>query len=131
MIIGNALILFSLIGFTFFAYEISIVFIIIFYLILRVGIAFSFGNVMSSASELVEAQQKGDINAILNVSQQYGGSLGTVLVAAIISSLQLSNSDTLETIRIGSMLDYILLTILAAYALLLVFSNQRTEKKQK
>ncbi|MDN6968482.1 multidrug efflux MFS transporter [Oenococcus sp. UCMA 17063] len=131
LIIGNALILFSLIGFTFFAYEISIVFIIIFYLILRVGIAFSFGNVMSSASELVEAQQKGDINAILNVSQQYGGSLGTVLVAAIISSLQLSNSDTLETIRIGSMLDYILLTILAAYALLLVFSNQRTEKKQK
>ena len=109
----------------------SIVFIIIFYLILRVCIAFSFGNVMSSASELVEAQQKGDINAILNVSQQYGGSLGTVLVAAIISSLQLSNSDTLETIRIGSMLDYILLTILAAYALLLVFSNQRTEKKQK
>ena len=84
-----------------------------FFIILRLGFNFGFGNLMSDASKHVSMANKADQNSLFNMLQQYAGSLGTGVLSAIISTHQLTLSSTAAATRAGSHVDFWLLVVLA------------------
>mgnify|MGYP002376717137 CR=1 FL=1 len=98
---------------------------------LRLGFNFAFGNTISHASIQVESEQKADINAVFNMSQQYAGSLGTNIFAAVIGIYQLQPGSLQVTTAQGATVDYWLITLLAAIALVASWFNYRLTMKQR
>lgn len=100
-----------------------------FFIVMRVGFSFAFGNTITNASKQVSMQQKADINAAFNLSQQYAGSLGTGVLAAVVGSYQLLPGKTAVTTAQGASVDYWLLAILAAVALFSIWNSRRISRK--
>ncbi|KRO26607.1 MFS transporter [Lactiplantibacillus fabifermentans] len=103
--------------------------ICVYFILMRVGFAFAFGNTITNASKQVKMSQKADINAAFNMSQQYAGSLGTGVLAAIIGAYQLQPGKTAVTTAAGAAVDYWLLAILTVVALLSIWNSRRISKK--
>ncbi|BDZ32163.1 MFS transporter [Lactiplantibacillus sp. WILCCON 0030] len=103
--------------------------ICVFFVIMRVGFSFAFGNTITNASKQVSMQQKADINAAFNLSQQYAGSLGTGVLAAVVGSFQLLPEKTAVTTASGASVDYWLLAIFAAIALFSIWNSRRISRK--
>ncbi|GBD69448.1 putative drug resistance efflux protein [Tetragenococcus halophilus subsp. halophilus] len=108
----------------------SISSMVLIYVFLRVGFNFGFGNTLSDASRQVTIEEKADINSLFNTFQQYAGSIGTSVLSAIISSVQLQQdaASGLLTAQ-GSQIDFVLLAILAGIGLLTVFISQRLKRR--
>ncbi|MFC6181788.1 MFS transporter [Lactiplantibacillus daowaiensis] len=102
-----------------------------FYIVTRVGFAFAFGNTITNASKQVTMRQKADINAAFNMSQQYAGSLGTGVLAAIIGAFQLQPGTTAVTTARGAQVDYWVLLIFAVVALLSILNSRRISKESR
>lgn len=90
--------------------------IAIFFMVLRLGFNFGFGNLMSDASKHVAVHQKADQNSLFNMMQQYAGSLGTGVLSAIISAHELTIRSTAHATRQGSHVDFVVLVVLALIA---------------
>lgn len=72
---------------------------------------------MSDASMHIESELNADLNSLFNTFQQFAGSFGTNVLAAVISVKQLEHgSKTLLTVQ-GTKIDYALLVILALISL--------------
>ncbi|ANZ64520.1 MFS transporter permease [Secundilactobacillus paracollinoides] len=106
--------------------------IAIFFMVLRLGFNFGFGNLMSDASKHVAVHQKADQNSLFNMMQQYAGSLGTGVLSAIISAHELTIRSTEHATRQGSHVDFVVLVVLAliAFAAALV-ANRYILKERK
>lgn len=96
----------------------------IFFVILRIGFNFSFGNTISNATVQVDQRNTSDVNSVFNMVQQFGGSLGTGLLAAVISLKQKAGIGSLAVrTYAGGRIDYWLVTILAALVVLAIMIN--------
>ncbi|GMG67007.1 hypothetical protein TEHIT2_21980 [Tetragenococcus halophilus] len=103
---------------------------VLIYIFLRVGFNFGFGNTLSDASKQVSLEERADINSLFNTFQQYAGSLGTSVLSAVISTIQLQGDSTLGMLTArGSQIDFILLAVLAGTGLLTVFICQHLKRK--
>lgn len=98
------------------------------FVVLRIGVAFSFGNVMGAASQQVAVDKKGDVNSLFNMLQQYAGAMGTVILASVVSALELHGGSTVVETQRGSAIDFAILSILAVIALVAVLANKRTRQ---
>lgn len=89
-----------------------------FYIFMRAGFGLAFGNTISDASRYVRPSQKADLNAAYNTSQQYAGSVGTGLFAAVIGIFQFEQTNlTISTLH-GAIADFWIIVVLAGIALL-------------
>lgn len=111
--------------------KLTVILIGSFYLILRVGFAFAFGNTITNASQQVAMHQKADINAAFNMAQQYAGSLGTGILAAIIGACQLMPGAAKTTTAAGAHIDYWVLLLLAGIALGSIWQSRRISKESR
>lgn len=82
------------------------------FIVLRFGFNSGFGPAISDASVQVSNRQKADQNALFSMMQQYAGSLGTGVMAAIIAAQQLHRPAQVATLS-GARVDFIVLTGLA------------------
>ncbi|WP_461226716.1 MFS transporter [Lacticaseibacillus suihuaensis] len=100
------------------------------FVLVRIGFNLGFGNLMSAASQLVTGRHRADQNALFNMLQQYAGSLGTGVLAAVIASQTLSRGKaTLATLR-GCQLSFGVLLGLAVLALLAAVVANRLSSRQ-
>lgn len=89
------------------------------YVLLRIGFNTGFGTAISDGNTQVALDQKADQNSMFSMMQQYAGSVGTSIMAAVIASCDLHRSTVAGTI-LGSRIDFILLLVLALGILLTV-----------
>ena len=126
LMIGNICLLASAVLFFFLNNVMTSMILLALFVVLRIGVAFSFGNVMGAASQQVIPEKRGDINSLFNMMQQYAGAMGTVILASVISALELHGGSTFSQVRQGSKIDYIILSVLAIVALITVIINKST-----
>jgi len=108
----------------------SVVSTILIYIFLQVGFNFGFGNTLSDASKQVTLEERADINSLFNTFQQYAGSIGTSVLSAVISSVQLQNNATSALLTAqASQIDFVLLAALAGLGLITVFLVQWLKRK--
>lgn len=128
LMIGNICLLASAVLFFFLNNVMTSMILLALFVVLRIGVAFSFGNVMGAASQQVIPEKRGDINSLFNMMQQYAGAMGTVILASVISALELHGGSTFSQVRQGSKIDYIILSVLAIVALITVIINKSTRR---
>lgn len=115
--------------FAIFQHQLTAVYLMLFFVILRCGFNFAFGNTISNASILVPSKNASDVNSIFNMVQQFAGSLGTGLLAAIIALAQKRDSgDLAQRTFAGGQIDFILLALLALVVLVIVIVNYRWQR---
>lgn len=89
------------------------------YILLRVGFNLSFATTLANTTTLVAVDQSADVNATFNMLQQFAGSLGVSLLAALIALAQVTRPGTLATRTFaGGQVDYWLLVVIAFLSLL-------------
>ncbi|MBU3851552.1 MAG: MFS transporter [Candidatus Paralactobacillus gallistercoris] len=100
------------------------------YMCLRLGFNSGFGNTISDASKQVSLADKGDVNSLFNTLQQYAGSLGTVVLSALIavSEMHHSNYHGYATM-LGSHWAFLLLVVLTVIGLLTTIIINRLQKQ--
>ncbi|WP_373842050.1 MFS transporter [Limosilactobacillus sp.] len=121
---GGSLLLLGTVCFVAFQRQLTAWWLMIFFVILRIGFNFSFGNTISNATVQVDQRNTSDVNSVFNMVQQFGGSLGTGLLAAVISLKQKAGIGSLAVrTYAGGRIDYWLVTILAALVVLAIMIN--------
>lgn len=89
------------------------------YILLRIGFNLSFASTLANTTTLVDESRSADVNSIFNMLQQFAGSLGVSLLAALLALAQLTHSGSLiERTIAGGQIDYWLLAFIAFLALL-------------
>lgn len=102
----------------------------LFFVILRAGFNFAFGNTISNASVLVEQRNSSDVNSIFNMVQQFAGSLGTGLLASVIALTQQHSTGSLtQRTFVGGRIDYLLLTAPAVVVVIAIVTNYRWQRQ--
>lgn len=126
---GGVLLFLGALCFLVFQSRLTPVLVMLFFVILRVGFNFAFGNTISNASLLVAERNSADVNSIFNMVQQFAGSLGTGLLAAILAVFQNGTGGTLaRRTYAGGRVDYLLLTVMAAIVVLAILANYHLQK---
>ncbi len=132
IVIGHAIFLIGAALFVIYDHNLTVGLLIAFYFILRLGFNMAFGNTISHASVQVQPKQKADINATFNMTQQYAGSLGTNIFAAVIGVFQLKHIALSVSTAQGALVDYWLIAVLAIIGLFAAWISYRlTMEKTK
>lgn len=127
---GGVLLLAGTACFAVFQHQLTAWRMMLFFLILRAGFNFAFGNTISNASVLVDQRNSSDVNSIFNMVQQFAGSLGTGLLAAVIALAQQNGAGSLaQRTFAGGQIDYLLLTILALLVVVAIVINYRWQRR--
>ncbi|MCT3399416.1 MFS transporter [Lentilactobacillus hilgardii] len=98
--------------------------------ILRFGFNMGFSNSISNASINVPKENTADINSFFNMLQQFAGSIGVGIMAAIMASSQNSGHGSfVQRSYIGGHYDYLFVTILSICALIAAVINFQLQKR--
>ena len=125
LILSNCSLLIGTFLFYLVTQNLTVVSITLIYIFLRVGFNLGFSNLMSDASKQVDLSAKPDQNSLFNTLQQYAGSMGTGVLAVVISSQELSTNSTALATSKGSQLDFLLLCLLSAFNVIAVLVIQQ------
>lgn len=127
---GGALLLVGTLCFSLFQSRLTPLLVMLFFVILRIGFNFAFGNTISNASLLVEAKNTADVNSIFNMVQQFAGSLGTGFLAAVMAIFQNSGTGNFRARSYtGGRVDFIFLLVMAVVVVLAIVWNYRLQKR--
>ena len=91
----------------------------------------AFGNTMTNGLKEVDFSQRADANAIYNTGQQFAGSVGTTILAALMSSVKVSGMSYAHETALGSQLAFgliLALSILNFGLYAIVFHYQKSDK---
>ena len=115
ILLGNSIFTAGLIGFVFGGKILPIGLIIIFYLIFTFGRSMVLGNTMTFGLTGVSNELRADANASFTTAQQFAGSIGTTILASIISISQNSGQSLpqYQLTAIGSRYAFATLLVLA------------------
>lgn len=129
---GGSLLLIGALCFVIFQSRLTPLLVMTFFIILRVGFNFAFGNTISNASVLVAARNSADVNSIFNMVQQFAGSLGTGFLAAVLAVFQNNGQGTLmDRTYNGGRVDYLILAVLAIIVVLAIVVNYHWQKQDQ
>ncbi len=131
IVVGHAVFLLGAAMFIIYDRQLTVALLIGFYFLLRLGFKLAFGNTISHASVQVQPKQKADINATFNMTQQYAGSLGTNIFAAIIGVYQLQHVSLRISTAQGALMDYWLIAVLAIIGLFAAWISYRQTIQKK
>ncbi|MDT7019662.1 MFS transporter [Levilactobacillus namurensis] len=104
--------LITALGFTLMGQRLTVVTIAGLYIVFSIGRSMAFSNTMTNGLKEVDITQRADANAIYNTGQQFAGSLGTTILAALMSSVKGGNLSYAHSTALGSQLAFGLIAIL-------------------
>ncbi|GEO69475.1 MFS transporter [Levilactobacillus acidifarinae] len=113
ILLGSSLFLLAALGFTVLGQHLSVVVIAIFYIVYSIGRSMAFSNTMTNGLKEVTMAQRADANAIYNTGQQFAGSLGTTILAALMSSIKGGGLSYAHATALGSQLAFGLILVLS------------------
>lgn len=128
---GSGLFLLAATGFTVFGRALPILLITILYIVFSIGRSMAFSNTLTNGLKEVDLDQRADANAIYNTGQQFAGSIGTTILAALMSAVPTGKLSYAHATAIGSQLAFGLIMVLAVVNFglyYLVFHYQKTDK---
>ncbi|MCW3778721.1 MFS transporter [Levilactobacillus namurensis] len=112
IMLGSSLFLIAALGFTLMGQRLTVVTIAGLYIVFSIGRSMAFSNTMTNGLKEVDITQRADANAIYNTGQQFAGSLGTTILAALMSSVKGGNLSYAHSTALGSQLAFGLIAIL-------------------
>jgi len=112
IMLGSSLFLLAGLGFTVMGQRLTVVTIALLYIVFSIGRSMAFSNTMTNGLKEVTMEQRADANAIYNTGQQFAGSLGTSILAALMSSVKGGNFSYAHATAIGSQLAFGLIAVL-------------------
>lgn len=112
ILLGTSLFLAAVVGFTTMGQHLTIMVIAGLYIVFSIGRSMAFSNTMTNGLKEVAMDQRADANAIYNTGQQFAGSLGTTILAALMSSVKGGGLSYAHATAIGSQLAFGLILIL-------------------
>ncbi len=133
--IGASFLLFTMILFAALATRLSIPLIIGLFVLFQIGFSFMFNNLLTFGLQQLPRPNIGDGNAAFNTLQQYSGSLGTAIMAALLAfggKLQPAATTVVQT-QLGTQiaLGLSLVVMLVVWGLAFTLKNQRNLTSQK
>jgi len=131
ILLGSSLFTLAAIFFTIFGQHLSVLIIAILYVLFSVGRSMAFSNTLTNGLKEVALTQRADANAIYNTGQQFAGSLGTTILAALMSSVKTPGLSNAQQTAQGSQLAFgliLVLSILNFGLYMIVFKHQKTDK---
>ncbi|MDT7013529.1 MFS transporter [Levilactobacillus namurensis] len=112
IMLGSSLFLIAALGFTLMGQRLTVVTIAGLYIVFSIGRSMAFSNTMTNGLKEVDITQRADANAIYNTGQQFAGSLGTTILAALMSSVKGGNLSYAHSTALGRQLAFGLIAIL-------------------
>lgn len=131
IVIGHTILIVGTLAYVIFSHNLTVALVVVFYMIVRLGFNMAYGNTITDASLQVANRQKADINAAFNMAQQYAGSFGTGVLAAIIGVYQTNPGNLAHNTANGARVDYWLLFGLAIIGLISGWFSYRESMKQR
>ncbi|MFB9769600.1 MFS transporter [Lactiplantibacillus modestisalitolerans] len=128
ILLGSSLFLAAALAFTVMGRSLTVVLIAIFYVVFSIGRSMAFSNTMTNGLKEVALDQRADANAIYNTGQQFAGSLGTTVLAVLMSSVKADNLTQAVATARGSQLAFGLIALIGIINFgfyYVVFKNQR------
>ncbi|KRN95968.1 DHA2 family efflux MFS transporter permease subunit [Furfurilactobacillus siliginis] len=120
----------GMLGFVVVAPHMALLWLVGLYMLFCIGFAFSFSNTLTNGLQQLSPELFGDGNAAFNSIQQYAGSIGTAIMATVLSSSQLhagSLSMKAATAR-GAQHDFMIVLAMIVAMLVLATINFRMQK---
>lgn len=102
--------------------------------ILRFGVNLCFSNTISNAQANAPRLQTADISSTFNMLQQYAGSLGTTILASVISLHQnqtTNHHDYVAATMTGGRIDYLILLVLTVSLVAIGVYNWNLQREKK
>lgn len=131
IILGSSLFTLAAVFFTVLGQHLSVLIIAILYVLFSIGRSMAFSNTLTNGLKEVALTQRADANAIYNTGQQFAGSLGTTILAALMSSVKTPGLSNAQQTARGSQLAFgliLVLSILNFGLYMIVFKHQKTDK---
>jgi len=131
ILMGSTLFMIAALVFMTFGQHLSVVLIAIMYVVFSVGRSMAFSNTLTNGVKEVDMSQRADANAIYNTGQQFAGSIGTTILAALMSSVSVSGMSYAHETAIGSQLAFGLIFVLSLINFgfyFIVFRYQKNDK---
>ncbi|WP_125765329.1 MFS transporter [Levilactobacillus mulengensis] len=131
ILMGSTLFTIAALVFVAFGQHLSVVLIAIMYVVFSVGRSMAFSNTLTNGLKEVDMSQRADANAIYNTGQQFAGSIGTTILAALMSSVKVSGMSYAHETAIGSQLAFGLIFVLSIVNFgfyFIVFRYQKNDK---
>lgn len=116
LICANLFVLLSVILFTVYTNKLNAGLMSFFFILLRLGFNFGFGNLMSDASTHVNLENKADQSSLFSMMQQYAGAIGTSVMASMISSQENHHQNSIAVNMAGSHIDFMILILISLIA---------------
>ena len=113
ILMGSTLFLIAALVFTAFGQHLSVVLIAVMYVVFSIGRSMAFSNTLTNGLKEVDMSQRADANAIYNTGQQFAGSIGTTILAALMSSVKVNGMSYAHETAIGSQLAFGLIFVLS------------------
>lgn len=117
--------------FTIFGLKISTVMVGVFYGIMIIGRQMAFNNTMAEASKLQPDELHTDATAVFQTGQQYAGSMGTTVMATIISAWQKKLGNYSVLTAQGSQVAFLVMSIISVIIFLSYLNLFRLEARNK
>lgn len=131
--IGSVLLVGATLGFSLLADQLNIVLITSLFTIYLIGFALMFNTLLTYGLQQLPMTQMGDGNAAYNTLQQYAGSLGTAIMAALLATGAriLPHANTVHQTLQGAKLGFYCVTAIMTVVLLLswTMTSKRLEQQ--
>jgi len=131
ILLGSSLFFVAALCFTVIGQRLTVIIIAALYVVFSIGRSMAFGNTMTNGLKEVDFSQRADANAIYNTGQQFAGSVGTTILAALMSSVKIHGMSYAQETAIGSRLAFGLILTLSVINFglyFIVFHYQKTDK---
>ncbi len=127
--LGNFLVAVSMVVMVIMGSTMTIPVIIVLYLIFSIGRSMAFGNTMTYGLKVMNQNLRNDANAVYNTGQQLAGSVGTTIMAALMTGISLPGNSNVQNVAIGSQVSFglVLVLVLINFAVLRKLFKTPTE----
>lgn len=98
------------------------------YLVFRIGYTFGFGNIMADAGKYVTGVDHSVVSSIFNTFQQYSGTIGTSLMASIITMIESLGFSETNAILNGGQWGLLILVVIAIEIMAITIDVRKNKK---
>lgn len=110
--LGNTLFLLPVLIMTIMGQQMSVVLITILYTVYATGRSMAFGNSMAYGLKHLSRDEQNDANAIYGTGNMLAGSLGTTIIAAMMTSVHIPSFSHVQNIATGSQLAFAMMALI-------------------
>ncbi len=110
--LGNTIFFLAALYFTIFGQHLTVLSVTILYTFFAAGRSMAFGNSMTYGLKILNADVRNDANAVYSTGQQVAGSIGTTVIAVLMSSITVPHFTSAQNVAVGSQLAFGLILII-------------------